>query len=278
MQAVNRFWLTSMKRYGAHLAFVSVLMLAMGMPVKAAWAQSLDETSAPNDLKNSKILRLESEIRTLTGRIEQLEFDVQQLLQNAPDEAVSQNVVPQAQLPDEVESEGGTVKQTQSLALEKITPEVHLDLSTNGQKVSVPADVLDQAPTQADADALYGAGFQAILIGDFVFAEEQFRQFLALYEDHEKTADATHWLGESLLQQFDFGDAAEIFQKGYEAHEESNKAPDMLLKLGVALARGGEQEIGCRTFKEVIKRYPETSNAFKARLKREIDLAKCSAE
>ena len=129
--------------------------------------------------------------------------------------------------------------------------------------------------TSQDAEAVYEAGFQAILEGDYAFAEGQFRQFLELFDNHDRSADATHWLGESLLQQSSFVEAADVFQRGFATYGTSSRAPEMLLKLGVALSNSGETEVACLTYSEVERRFPDTSNAFKARLNAEIGMANC---
>ncbi len=48
--------------------------------------------------------------------------------------------------------------------------------------------------------AQYQAGYDAIVRGDYAFAEDQFRQFVALYPDDPQAPDATNWLGEALMQ------------------------------------------------------------------------------
>src|SRR5690606_38989136 len=44
-----------------------------------------------------------------------------------------------------------------------------------------------------DAQAQYEAGYEAVVRGDYAFAEDQFQQFVALYPDDPQAPDATHW-------------------------------------------------------------------------------------
>src|SRR5690606_17346872 len=109
--------------------------------------------------------------------------------------------------------------------------------------------------SNGDADAQYAAGYDAIVRGDYAFAEDQFSQFVALYPDDPQAPDATNWLGEALIQRGAYDDAALVLAEGYQKYQDSPRAPDLLLKLGIALGGAGEQEVACRTFFTLEKRY-----------------------
>jgi tol-pal system protein YbgF len=136
-----------------------------------------------------------------------------------------------------------------------------------------PDDGTDATPS--DAAAQYQAGYDAIVQGDYAFAEDQFRQYLQLYPDGDKAPDATNWLGEAQLQLGSFDDAADTLLQGYQKFPSSPRAPDMLLKLGIALSGSGERDTACRTFGEVTKRYTDLSPALRKRLDQEEINAQC---
>ena len=131
--------------------------------------------------------------------------------------------------------------------------------------------------SNGDADAQYKAGYDAIVRGDYTFAEDQFRQFVALYPKDPQAPDATNWLGEALLQRQAYDEAADVLLTGFQNYEKSARAPDLLLKLGIALGGAGEQDTACRTFAEVSKRYPKQPAAFNSRLAQEKAKAQCPA-
>ncbi len=134
-------------------------------------------------------------------------------------------------------------------------------VGTLGQN-GVPLDLsLDsgQALEDGDANAQYAAGYDAIVRGDYAFAEEQFRQFVALYPKDPQAPDAANWLGEALLQRQAYDEAADVLLTGFQNYEKSARAPDLLFKLGIALAGAGELDTACRTFFEVTKRYPHAA-------------------
>ena len=64
---------------------------------------------------------------------------------------------------------------------------------------------------------------------------------------------------------------------GFQNYGKSPRAPDLLMKLGIALAGAGEQDTACRTFAEVVKRYPQQPTAFMQRLSQEKQKAQCPA-
>ncbi|RYE06949.1 MAG: tol-pal system protein YbgF [Hyphomicrobiales bacterium] len=149
-------------------------------------------------------------------------------------------------------------------------------LGANGVPLDLSLD-RSSALEDGDADAQYKAGYDAIMQGDYAFAEEQLRQFIALYPSHPQAPDATNWLGEALLQRGAYDEAADVLLTGFQAYERSSRAPDLLLKLGVALAGAGETDTACRTYFEVSKRYTSQPAAFNQRLADERAKAKCPA-
>jgi tol-pal system protein YbgF len=140
-----------------------------------------------------------------------------------------------------------------------------LDLSLDGgAKVS-----------SGDARAQYDAGYEAIVRGDYAFAQEQFQQFVELYPDDPQAPDATNWLGEALIQQGQYDDAALVLAEGYKKYESDKRAPDLMLKLGTALNGTDQKELACRTFFTLEKRFLDLSAAFKQRLGEEKSKAQC---
>lgn len=156
---------------------------------------------------------------------------------------------------------------------------------------SLPADLFDQPLTaplggdalpppsdrvsDADAEAQYAAGVDALQRNDLAFAADQFRQFIALYPNHRLAPDATTLLGETLLQQRQYDEAAQVLVAGFEDYPNSARAPEMLLGIGAALAGAGERETACRTYIEVLRRYPAAPADFLARVNREQRAAQC---
>lgn len=144
-----------------------------------------------------------------------------------------------------------------------------------GQPLDLSFNPAAQSSGDADADAQFRAGYEALTAGNYDFAQEQFSQFLELYPSNPKIADASNFLGDALIAKSDYAGAADVLVSAYQKNSDSPRAPDLLMKLGVALNGVGERETACRTFGEVEKRYPSTSAAFKTRLGEEKTKAEC---
>lgn len=148
------------------------------------------------------------------------------------------------------------------------------DLDLTGQPLDLDFDS-GALVTEGDALAQYRAGYDAVVRGDYVFAEDQFRQFVALFPGHPQAPDATNWLGEALILRGAHGEAADVLLTGFQSYPNSTRAPDLLLKLGTALAGAGEHDTACRTFGEVARRFVDMSSSFQARLRDEMSKAQC---
>lgn len=149
-----------------------------------------------------------------------------------------------------------------------------IDLVT-GQPLNLSYDPRADASGNPDADAQFRAGYEAMLGGDYEFAEQQFGQFLELYPDNAQAPEAANWLGEALMARSAYAEAADVLVEAYQKYPDHSRAPDLLLKLGTALAEVGERETACRTFGEIDRRYTDTIPAFKARLAEEKTRAEC---
>jgi tol-pal system protein YbgF len=140
-----------------------------------------------------------------------------------------------------------------------------LDLSLDGGSVV----------SNGDANAQYQAGYDALVRGDYAFAQDQFSQFVALYPDDPQAPDATNWLGEAMIQQGAYDDAALVLAEGYQKYEADERAPDLLLRLGIALNGAQQPEVACRTYFTLEKRFPDMTASFKQALTEEKAKAKC---
>ncbi|WIY52209.1 tol-pal system protein YbgF [Devosia sp. YIM 151766] len=149
-----------------------------------------------------------------------------------------------------------------------------IDLIT-GQPLNLSYDPRAEASGNPDADAQFRAGYEALINGDYDFAEQQFGQFLELYPDNPQAADAANWLGEALMARSAYAEAADVLVEAYQKNADHPRAPDLLLKLGMSLSGVGERETACRTFAEIERRYTDTIPAFQTRLAEEKTRAEC---
>lgn len=149
-----------------------------------------------------------------------------------------------------------------------------LDLAT-GQPLDLNYTPQTVSTGDADADAQFTAGADALASGDYAFAEDQFSQFLELYPDNPQAVQAASYLGDALMQRAAYSEAADVLLKAFQEAPGSPQAPDLLLKLGMSLSGAGERETACRTFAEIDKRYTSLAPAFVTRLSAEKTKAEC---
>lgn len=124
-------------------------------------------------------------------------------------------------------------------------------------------------------DDIYNAAYGHVLSGDYQLAEKEFRDYLEVFPEGEKAADASFWLGEAQYSQGNFNDAAKTFLNAHQTYGTSKKAPEMLLKLGMSLAALDNRETACATLREVGKRYPNASKAVKTKVTSEQGRLSC---
>ncbi|WP_246473112.1 tol-pal system protein YbgF [Pelagibacterium limicola] len=154
-------------------------------------------------------------------------------------------------------------------------PEGPLGATPPSQPLNLSFDPNQRPLNEGDANAQYQAGYEAVVRGEYAFAEDQFRQFVSLFPDHPQASDAVYWLGDALIQRGAYDEAADVLLTGFESYPTSTRAPDILLKLGVALHGTGEFDTACRTYSEVLRRYPDSTQAFKDRVASEQARAGC---
>jgi tol-pal system protein YbgF len=126
-----------------------------------------------------------------------------------------------------------------------------------------------------DARAEYERAYNSILAGDYDRAEAGFRAFLSAHPEDDRAADAQYWLGESLFARGKYREAANECLNGHNTYPKSGMGPDTLLKLGLSLAGLGERDAACSTYAQVLKQYPQTSNALRQRIAVEQASASC---
>ena len=114
-------------------------------------------------------------------------------------------------------------------------------------------------PSSGSPDDIYRSAYNQVLNGNYKAAESGFRDYLDIFPDGPKAADAAFWLGESQFSLGEFDKAAKTFLDAHQKYPKAEKAPETLLKLGMALAALNNQDTACATYREVLKRYPRAS-------------------
>ena len=160
---------------------------------------------------------------------------------------------------NQVAAAGSEQQQNESGSLGTIT------FDQNGEVADGNSPNQDQTQTAAlpgsESEQLYQEAYDYILAGDYPQAESTFGIYIARFPDGPQIADAYFWLGESQYSLGAYHDAAKTLLTAHKQFPDAVKAPEMLLKLGMSLAALDNRDTACATYREVLTRYPQSSEA-----------------
>lgn len=237
-----------------------------GAPVSSGGGSS-GGGSADMQLRLSEI---EEQMRSLTGRIEELSHRVDQ---------TSQDLQTYKQATDLRFQDMQSGAPAPGGAPTSIAPAGQAAAGPGNAEQSAPAAKPAAAPSvtlpAGTAQVQYDFAIDLLKRGQFPQARDAFTQFLQQHPKDPLAGNAQYWLGETYYVQGQYKDAADSFLKGYTTYSKSSKAPDSLLKLGMTLSALGQKDAACATFGQLKEQFPQASPAVVARNKQERQKAGC---
>lgn len=129
----------------------------------------------------------------------------------------------------------------------------------------VNPDTASKTVKDTGPPADYVKAFGLYSANNFAAAIESFESFLKLNSKSEYAANALYWIGECYYSLSDLPKAKDAFFKVAGNYPNSPKAPDSLLKLGFTLTAMKEKEKALAIYDSLIKSYPSSPAAAKAR-------------
>jgi tol-pal system protein YbgF len=230
-----------------------VLAAAVASPAFAGTKERLEaleaavgqlQAAAPAALdSNAKVDRLEAEVRSLTGRVEELTHELEQT--RARLEAVTAALAGEAPGGAPVNLSGRPASDT--------------DLIANAITQSTGAQGAAAVELPLDADAAYTYASEFLLASDYVRAERAFSMFLETFPNHPRAADARFRLGEVYLATNKNTEAADTFIAFIRTYPNSARGAEAYLKLGTAFARLNQTTEACKVFKSMKSKYPNAA-------------------
>ncbi len=218
-----------------------------------------------------RMSNLETEMRRLTGQLEEVRHGIQSMLQrldglvrdvdfrlteierrqaNGPQPPASPDAAPG--------SDGATA-----------------EAKEDGASVQAPAAGPPSVLPEGTTAERYNYAYSKLLNVRLDEAEAAFQEFLAEHADDALAGNAQYWLGETYYTQNKLTEAAQTFLTGLERYPNSNKAPDTMLKLGITLGKMGQNEEACATFLEMAKRFTSLRPQVRKRLRQEMGTGSC---
>jgi tol-pal system protein YbgF len=251
-----------------------------------------------------RISDLESQMRSLTGEVEQLSFRMRQLSQQLETMAgdtdyrlqLLEKGTASAKPSQDVQVGGaatggagaaanqsarqpgaiGQVSQSDVDAMRQQGDGNQSSGQSTGQSggqqsAAVPTPAGEGADPLPDGtpEEQYRHAFGLLRQMDYVEAERALGAFLEQHPDHRLAGNAKYWLGETYYVRGDYRQAAVTFAEGFKDYPDSNKAADNLLKLGISLGELGRTEDACGALAELLNRYSDLSEALRQRAVRE---------
>jgi tol-pal system protein YbgF len=115
--------------------------------------------------------------------------------------------------------------------------------------------------------AMYAAAYQTFKSGNYAKAREAFQGFLAVHPTGEYADNAQFWIGECYFFEKKYDKAILEYEKVTKKFPSSNKVPYALLKQGISFQNLGDKASAKLLLQQVIRDYPNTSQARIARSK-----------
>jgi tol-pal system protein YbgF len=111
----------------------------------------------------------------------------------------------------------------------------------------------------------YNYAFGLLKQADYPAAEAALKSFIEQHPNDPMAGNAQYWLGETYYTRGRYAEAATAFAEGYKRYPKSSKAADELLKLGMSLGRANQKQNACVVLAQLDHDFPAPGTAIKER-------------
>lgn len=268
-------------------------------------AFSSPSSDAARAATETRINQLETQLREMTGQIEQQAYEIRMLKEqlestrSAPPAVMNQigrpfgssplndNLYGDKPVGDAGAAGGVTGAPPQPSGMQQIAPQPSTTgvatgaapyTTTQGGQLGTLAqgpEGIYKPPASNDPAAVYEAAFSLVRDGSYDQAEIGLNDFLKRFPDHTLAPNARYWLGETYYVRKDYPQAARVFAEAYQQAPKGPKGPDNLLKLGLSLAGMGNTKDACIALTQLQTEYGTTANPVIDRGQREMAAIGC---
>ncbi|MFZ0241446.1 MAG: tol-pal system protein YbgF [Desulfobacterales bacterium] len=198
---------------------------------------------------------LREQVGAINGRLEEIEYQTK-AERNAPGNAAVAGTTELDRMKEETRSLNSRITQV----------EQYLGL---GSGTKAPDD--KAAPAKAPAAVvplkslseqdLYGQAKQAFDAGELQKAREGFQEYTKRYPNAKNADNAQFWIGEIYYREKWYEKAIVEYQKVVENYPKGNKVSSAMLKQGYAFLNIGDKANARLILKDLIAKYPDTTEA-----------------
>lgn len=197
----------------------------------------------------NQIQRLQQEVMTLRGIVEEQGEQIRQLRQQRLDDYMSLDRRLSAMGTGAAATGGGAVTMNPSAGG---APAVAPGASTG---TATPA------ANPAVEDAAYKAAYEKVKNRDFAGANTAFNEFLAKYPEGDLAGNAHYWLAELYLLEGDSTTAKRHFEALVNDHPSNSKVADGMFKLGRIYHQDGDKEKAKEILQRVVSDYRDSGSS-----------------
>ncbi|MEI6419370.1 MAG: tetratricopeptide repeat protein [Sphingomonadales bacterium] len=236
-------------------------------PTPAAPAPDAAPASQPIDDLTQRVDAMETQLRTLTGQMEALQFRQQQ--QEASNAKLRGDLefrlaaLEKAMAPPAPEPAADAAPPAAPPAATPAAPLPGKPAPAGVKPAAPPAKpataplTTPAAAAPLTAEAAYAAALTPVKAKNWPAAETAMRQFATDWPKSPRLPMAQYWEGRSHAEQGEHAEAARLFLKVYQSAPRSEKAPDALLGLAGALTGLNKPQDACRVLDELASVYAE---------------------
>jgi len=198
----------------------------------------------------ARISQMETQLRQLTGRVEEGNFQLDNLKQQL--EIMSRDYEFRFKELETLKF-GKSEKSGEFGAGQPVAAE---DTATNKTADILPAGTVQQK---------YRYAQKLVTTGQYAKAEAALSEFIKNYPEDSLAGNAQYWLGQTYYVRKMYTKATRVFLEGYDKYPKSPKAPAFLLKIGMSLNAMGEKRDACDAYRELGVRFPDSHENKKTR-------------
>ena len=129
---------------------------------------------------------------------------------------------------------------------------------------ATPAPAVTPAVKVTDL-SLYQKGVEATDGKRFADARVTFTELITKFPKSDLADNSRYWIAESYFAEKDYASAILEFDKVVKDYPQGDKVPAALLKQGFAFLEIGEKEGGVATLQDLVRRFPKSEEAKKAK-------------
>jgi len=195
----------------------------------------------------TRISQMETQLRQLTGRIEESVFQVDNLKQRM--EIMSRDYEYRFKELEAANSATAKPATAKPAMVKSVDPSA-------GTGTILPAGSEQQQ---------YSYAQRLVTTTQYAKAEAALGEFLKAHPASSLAGNAQYWLGQTYYVRKMYTKATRAFLEGYNNYPKSAKAPAFLLKIGMSLYAMGEKKDACDAYRELAIRFPDSTESTKSR-------------